>query len=300
MKGKIVIIGSSNTDMVIKAEHFPVPGETILGHSFLMSQGGKGANQAVAAARTGGDVTFITKVGCDIYGEQSIEKYKTEGINTDYIISDSKNHSGIAFINVNASGENTIIVVQGANGNLKPTDIDQAITEIEQAEIILMQLEIPLETVEYVAEIASRKKIKVVLNPAPAQIIPDRLFKKLFLIIPNETEAEALTGMLVTNIETAQKAADIISSKGVQNVIITLGEKGALIKDNAGFRLIPAVKTQAVDTTAAGDTFCGTLCVAITEGNSIAEAAKIANKYSSLSVTRMGAQSSIPYKKEIT
>lgn len=299
MKKKIVVIGSSNTDMVIKMNVFPVPGETVLGQSFIMNQGGKGANQAVAAARMGGNVTFITKVGNDLFGKKSVEMYKKEAINTEYISSDTENPSGIAFITIDRNGENSIIVVPGANGALNTLDIDKAKTEIENADLILMQFEIPLETVEYVTDIAASKGIKVILNPAPAKIVSDDFLKKLYLIIPNETEAEILSGVKVCDWESAKKAAEIIGSKGAENVIITMGALGALIKQGNIFYEVPTVKVNVVDTTAAGDTFCGSFCVALANGADMVEAVKVANKCSSITVTRMGAQASIPYKEEV-
>jgi ribokinase len=296
---KIVGVGSCNTDMVIKAERLPIPGETILGGIFLMNPGGKGANQAVAAARLGGDVTLISKTGNDVFGKQSVVLYNSENVNTDFISSDSKLPSGVALITVDSMGENCIVVASGANANLKPADIDKAIKAIESCHIVLMQLEIPLETVEYVAELASAKGKKVILNPAPARALSNTLLKHLDLIIPNKSEAEILSGIKVTDIETAKQAADIIAKKGVDNVVITLGSQGALIREKGTFQFVAAHKVEAIDTTAAGDTFCGALCVGLSEGKSILEAVKLAVKASAITVTRMGAQSSLPYRSEL-
>ncbi|NOU47813.1 MAG: ribokinase [Bacteroidales bacterium] len=296
---KIVVVGSCNTDMVIKAERLPIPGETILGGIFLMNPGGKGANQAVAAARLGGDVTLISKTGNDVFGKQSVVLYNSENVNTDFISSDSKLPSGVALITVDSMGENCIVVASGANANLKPADIDKAIKAIESCNIVLMQLEIPLETVEYVAELASAKGKKVILNPAPARALSNALLKHLDLIIPNKSEAEILSGIKVTDIETAKQAADIIAKKGVDNVVITLGSQGALIREKDTFQFVAAHKVEAIDTTAAGDTFCGALCVGLSEGKSILEAVKLAVKASAITVTRMGAQSSLPYRSEL-
>jgi len=296
---KIVVVGSCNTDMVIKAERLPIPGETILGGIFLMNPGGKGANQAVAAARLGGDVTLISKTGNDVFGKQSVVLYNSENVNTDFISSDSKLPSGVALITVDSMGENCIVVASGANANLKPADIDKAIKAIESCNIVLMQLEIPLETVEYVAELASAKGKIVILNPAPARALSNALLKHLDLIIPNKSEAEILSGIKVTDIETAKQAADIIAKKGVDNVVITLGSQGALIREKDTFQFVAAHKVEAIDTTAAGDTFCGALCVGLSEGKSILEAVKLAVKASAITVTRMGAQSSLPYRSEL-
>lgn len=298
-KKKIIVIGSCNTDMVIKSDRLPIPGETVIGGTFLMNAGGKGANQAVAAARQGGKVTFISKTGNDVFGKQSVELYNSEGINTDFIFSDPKNPSGVALIMVDSHGENCIAVASGANGSLTPADIEKAKAEVETADFVLMQLEIPIETVEYAAELASKKGIPVILNPAPARTLSDRLLKCLYLVTPNETEAEILSGIKVFDWESAKQAANVISYKGVENVVITMGSLGAFIKEKDQYYIVEASKVKAIDTTAAGDCFSGTLCVGLSEGKSILEAVKIASKVSAITVTRMGAQSSIPYRNEL-
>jgi len=296
---KIVVVGSSNTDMVVKSDRLPVPGETILGGAFRMNPGGKGANQAVAVSRLGGSATFISKTGNDLFGKQSIEMFKEENINTDYIFSDLKLPSGVALIMVDSNGENCIVVASGANSSLCKNDIDKARKLIENAEILLMQLEIPMDTVEYAARMACEKGVKVILNPAPAAFLSNELMKCLHTIVPNNNEAEILSGIKVTNWESARQAADIISSKGVDNVVITLGSKGAFIKEGNSYHEIPTDKIVAVDTTAAGDTFCGAFCVGISEGLPIIDAVRMANKAAGIAVTREGAQSSIPYRNEI-
>ncbi len=297
---KIIVIGSSNTDMVIKADRLPVPGETVIGGTFFMNPGGKGANQAVAAARMGGKVTFISKTGNDVFGRQSIELFNSENINTDFIFSDPKNPSGVALITVDSNGENCIVVASGANASLCPADIEKAKIEIEQAEIILMQLEIPIETVEYATEMAFSKGIKVILNPAPAQSLSDKLLKSLYMITPNKSEAEILSGIKVYDWDSAQKAADVIRAKGANIVVITLGNQGALICEGKNYYKVEATKVVAIDTTAAGDTFSGALCVGLSEGKTIVDAVKMAAKAAALSVTRMGAQSSIPFRTELS
>ena len=299
MSERIVVIGSCNTDMVINTERLPLPGETIIGGSFFMNAGGKGANQAVAAARLGGKVSFMAKVGNDHFGSRSIEQYKAEGIDVEHILTDSRQPSGVALIMVDAKGENCIAVASGANANLRPEDIENAPSIIEQGDIVLMQLETPLETVEYVARVAKEKGKKVILNPAPALQLPESLLKNLYMIIANETETEYISGVKITDMDSICRAADIISSRGVENVVITLGSKGAFIKENGAYHQVPAIKVKAVDATAAGDTFCGALCVALAEGNSILEAVEFANKCASVTVTRMGAQSSLPHRSEI-
>lgn len=296
----IVVIGSSNTDMVIKCDHLPAPGETILGGNFFLNAGGKGANQAVAAARLNGDVTFIAKVGNDVFGKQAIELFDKENINTEYIFIDEKNPSGVALINVDAKGENSITVAQGANGNLLVDDIKMLSHVIEQADIILMQLETPIETVEYVAHLANQYNKEFILNPAPACKLDDALLKKISVITPNEKEAEMLTGVSINNIDEAKQAAQILSAKGIQTIIITLGEDGALLYTNNEFSLIPTKKVNAVDTTAAGDVFNGALAVALSEQKNLKEAIQFANNAAAISVTRLGAQASAPYRSELS
>ena len=298
-KRQILVVGSSNTDMVIKAGHLPRPGETILGGTFFMNPGGKGANQAVAIARLGGPVTFICKTGSDIFGHQSQQLFEEEGINTSYVFSDSGNPSGVALITVDEKAENCIVVASGANANLLPSDLEKAEEAIERADLVLMQLEVPMETVCFVADIAWQKGKKVILNPAPAHPLPADLLRHLYLITPNETEAEMITGVKITDESSAGEAARALSGMGVQHVIITLGSKGALIYSNGKAEMVPALKVEAVDTTAAGDVFNGALTVALSEGRSLKEAARFACKASAISVTRVGAQSSAPYRNEV-
>lgn len=296
---QILVVSSSNTDMVIKAAHLPRPGETILGGTFFMNPGGKGANQAVAIARLGGPVTFICKTGSDIFGHQSQQLFEEEGINTSYVFSDSGNPSGVALITVDEKAENCIVVASGANANLLPSDLEKAEEAIERADLVLMQLEVPMETVCFVADIAWQKGKKVILNPAPAHPLPADLLRHLYLITPNETEAEMITGVKITDESSAGEAARALSGMGVQHVIITLGSKGALIYSNGKAEMVPALKVAAVDTTAAGDVFNGALTVALSEGRSLKEAARFACKASAISVTRVGAQSSAPYRNEV-
>ena len=298
-RNRITVIGSTNTDMVIKTSKLPLPGETILGGDFLMNPGGKGANQAVAAARLNGNVTLIAKTGEDLFGLQTKKLFQSEKLNSDYLFSDPDSPSGIALITVDEHGENCIVVAPGANAQLTPADIDMARSAILEAEIVLMQLEIPLETVIYAAAIAFEAGKKVILNPAPAQPLPDTLLKKLYLITPNETEAELLTGIPVSDLTTAEKAAIALLKKGVQTVVITLGNKGALLVTGTKSLLIPAFPVLPIDTTAAGDCFNGALAVAIAEGASLEKAIAFASKAASISVTRMGAQASAPYRNEI-
>ena len=299
MSNKIVVIGSSNTDMVIQSDHLPAPGETVLGGEFLMNPGGKGANQAIAAAKLGGDVTFIARVGEDIFGKESIQGFQNTGIKTDFVSIDATTPSGVALIMVDNNGENSISVALGANAKIKAEEIDKAREVIEQASYVLIQLEIPLEVVDYAVEFAHNLGTRVVLNPAPAQVINNKTLSKLFAITPNETEAELLTGIKVENVDTAKKAANVLKQMGVENVIITLGSNGAYVSAKAFEQLIPSKKVKAVDTTAAGDTFNGALVVGLSEGMSLDKAVEFANKAAAISVTRVGAQSSVPSRNEI-
>ena len=295
---KIIVIGSANTDMVVKSAKLPLPGETLIGGTFFMNAGGKGANQAVAAARLGGNVTLVSKVGNDIFGKQTIEGLKKENINTDFIFVDEKAPSGVALITVNDVGENCIVVAPGANANLLPEDI-LTVKNIADAEIILMQLEIPMETIAVVARNAKLNHQKVILNPAPAQKLDDELLDGLFLITPNETEASLLIGITVEDEATASLAARLFLNKGVQNVLITLGSKGAYFKNEDISLMINAPAVQAMDTTAAGDTFSGALTVALTENMDWKNAIQFAVDAASISVTILGAQSSVPYRSEL-
>lgn len=295
----ILVVGSTNTDMVIKARHLPRPGETILGGTFLMNPGGKGANQAVAVARLGGCVTFVSKTGSDIFGHQSQQLFEEEGINTSYIFTDSEHPSGVALITVDEKAENCIVVASGANAHLTPADLEKAGEAVGQADLILMQLEIPMETVEYVAETGYRAGKRVILNPAPAHPLSANLLKHLYMITPNETEAEMISGIRITDEATAVEAARVLSGMGVQIVVITLGSKGALAYSEGTAEFVPALKVKAVDTTAAGDVFNGALTVALSEGRSLAEAVRFACKASAISVTRVGAQASAPYRNEV-
>lgn len=299
--GKIIVVGSSNTDMMIRTERLPGPGETILGGDFIMNPGGKGANQAVAARRLGVKVAFVCRLGADMFGDKAVDGYLKEGIDVTYISRDVDKPSGVALITVDSHAENCIVVASGANASLSAADIDNAVKAIADSDIMLMQLESPMETVEYAAKVAKGLGVKVILNPAPAPKdgIPEGVLENVDLIIPNSTEAEMLSGIHITDYESALDAAKKISSKGIGQVIITLGAKGSLVFDNGKETVVPSVKVEAVDTTAAGDTFCGAVAVALSEGKTLAEAAGFAAKASAVTVTRMGAQPSIPYREEI-
>ncbi|MEM7656487.1 MAG: ribokinase [Bacteroidota bacterium] len=295
----ILVIGSSNTDMILRVDHIPKPGETILGEEFLIASGGKGANQAVAAAKTGGQVTFITRLGTDLFGDRAMREFEALEMNTQYIGRDSEAASGVALIFVADSGENSIGVGLGANGKLTPAHIQSAAAAFEAADMVLIQLEIPMETVKAAVNLASDHQVPVILNPAPAQHLAADVLRQLFLLTPNESEAELLTGLPVNSIEDAKAAAQALLEQGVQQVVITLGKQGALLANSEEMEVIPGHEVEAVDTTAAGDVFNGALTVALTEGKSLREAIAFAHRAAAISVTRLGAQPSVPNREEV-
>ena len=297
-KRSILVLGSSNTDMTVKTKALPKPGETVLGGIFTMGAGGKGANQAVAARRLGGDVQFICKVGHDIFGDNAIAQYEQEGLDTRGILR-SEQPSGVALICVDAHAENSIVVASGANADLTEADVEASREALEQCGILLLQLETPIPSVLKAARIAHEAGAIVVLNPAPACPLPDELFRYIDLFIPNETELSTFSGLPVSDEKTAAKAAAAMQAKGVGKLIVTMGSKGSLICEGGDPVFVPAHKVKAVDTTAAGDTFCGGLCVALSEGRDLKAAAEFATAASALTVQKMGAQSSIPYRKDI-
>lgn len=297
----IVVIGSSNTDMVVKTSHLPAAGETVLGGEFMMNAGGKGANQAVAAARYGERVVFVARVGDDMFGRQTLESLRRDGIDTSCVSVDSDRMSGVALISVNAEGENSIVVASGANMALGREDIDRAAEEIRRADVVLMQLEVPVATVEYAAEVAASAGVPVILNPAPAPAGPlgAGLLSRIDVITPNRSEATRISGIEVTDMASARRAAEAIHAMGTRRVIITLGGEGALIYDGSEFEHIGVTRVEAVDTTAAGDTFNGVLAVGVAAGRSLARAAREASVAAAISVTRMGAQTAAPTRAEV-
>ncbi len=295
----IVVVGSSNTDMIIKVAHLPLPGETILGGELTKAAGGKGANQAVAAARAGGKVNFIARVGDDIFGESAINGFMEDNINVDWVLKDAEAPSGVAQIFVADDGENCIAVASGANARLSVEDIENARDVIESADILLTQLETPVETISKAISIARENGKTVILNPAPAQPLPDELLAKLSVITPNETEAELLTGVEVVDEASAAVATASLKEKGVESVIITMGSKGAFVDHDNEQYMVPGFMVEAVDTTAAGDTFNGALTVALSQKKNFKDAVKFANAAAALSVTKLGAQPSVPSLEEI-
>lgn len=299
MAGKIVVVGSSNTDMILQMDHIPRPGETILGGQFSMAAGGKGANQAVAAARAGGDVTFLARVGADLFGRQAIEGFRQDGIDVQHVLEDESAPSGVALIFVAANGENSIGVASGANSRLATADVEEASPLIAAADVLIMQLETPLETIDLAASIGAQNGVNVILNPAPAQPLSDSLLQNISILTPNESEAELLTGVPVADEAGAAKAAKVLHGKGVATVVVTLGARGAYVSSDHYTGLVPAFEVSAVDTTAAGDVFNGALAVALSEDQPLQQAVRFASAAAGLSVTILGAQPSAPLRRDI-
>lgn len=296
---RIVVVGSSNTDMVIRVDRIPRPGETVIGGIFTMAAGGKGANQAVAAARAGANVTFVARVGADVFGQRALHGFRKEGINTAHVRREPRAASGVALIFVNREAENSIGVASGANGFLSPADVRRAENAIRSADALLVQLEVPPETVKAAVALAARHGVPVILNPAPAAPVDRRILRKVSILTPNETEAELLTGVKMRSDRGAETAARRLLAAGVRTVIITLGARGALVANSEGAYRTPGFRVTPVDTTAAGDVFNGVLAVRLAEGRPLADAVRFANAAAAISVTRVGAQPSIPTRGEI-
>jgi len=296
---KIAVVGSSNMDLVVKSKMIPAIGETILGGDFIMVPGGKGANQAVAAAKLGAEVFFIAKLGNDIFTEQSLDNFEKETVNTKHVVQTSKAPSGVALIMVDDEGNNLIVVAPGANQTLLPADVKRAESDIASCGAVVAQLEVPLETVEFAAGLANNAGVPFILDPAPARELGPELLRMVDVLTPNETEAQILTGIEVTDEESARAASRNLLKRDIKAVILTLGSKGFLLADNEETRYISAQKVDAVDSTAAGDAFTGSLAVGIAENKALLDAALFANYVAALSVTKMGAQSSMPTLGEV-
>jgi ribokinase len=302
MKPKLVVVGSANRDLVVKTERIPAPGETVIGGAFVTAPGGKGGNQAVAAARLGAEVWFVGRVGRDIFGDALADEMIAAGIHVDFLRRDDIEPTGVALIGVDARGENAIIVAPGANHRLGRNDILAALPAIAQAYSLIVQLEIPLETVEAAIDAAIAAGTKVILNPAPvnhANPLTDSLLAKIDVLTPNEHEAAQLLGYASPNDLDWETAAQRLRAKGIGAVVITLGEAGCVLADAIGTRRIPSVPVHAIDTTAAGDCFTGALAVGLAEGLSLDDAARFASRAAALSVSRLGAQPSLPTRSEV-
>ncbi len=296
--GKIVVVGSANIDLIVQTERVPKAGETVMGNDFTIAAGGKGANQAVAAARLGGEVTFVACVGADDFGTQAIEGYQKDGINTDYITPDETAPTGTALIIVDARGENRIVVVAGANGQLNYAQVVAAKSEIATTDVVLLQLETPAP-VAAAAKLAQEHGRRVILNPAPARELPEELWGNISILTPNETELETLTGMNMNNTKDIEKAARKLLVRGPELVIVTMGAVGALIVTEQEAIPVASFAIKAVDTTAAGDAFNGALAVALARGDELIEAVRFANAAGALACTRLGAQPSLPTRDEV-
>ena len=295
----VVVIGSSNIDMTVRCRELPLPGQTILGEDFATTPGGKGANQAVAAAKCGAETQLIARLGNDVFAEVSCASYAEARLGTDYLVRDENTASGVALIFVDNHGENEIVVAPGANMKLRPQDLEAARPIIESAKVMILQLEIPMETVLRAVELAIENHTKVILNPAPARVLPAALLQKVDILVANETEVLVLTGADDVNVSTAAAACKPLLDAGVQSVITTLGKDGALITAGVGATRVPGFKVQAVDTTAAGDTFTGALGAALAERKPLEEAVLFANAAAALACTVHGAQVSIPTREQV-
>ncbi|MBS2211416.1 ribokinase [Carboxylicivirga mesophila] len=300
--GKVVVIGSSNTDMVVTTATMPKPGETVFGTVFNVHQGGKGANQAVAAARAGAQVTFIAKVGNDEFGQNAISAYQQDGIDTSHVLVDDQLSTGVAMITVDqTTGENSIIVVSGANAALLPDEVKGLEDVIRSADVLLVQLEIQLETVKTALALAKKYGVKTILNPAPAGILSHDLLKLVDILIPNETEAEQLSGRQLLDMESKKRVVSELLVHVDEAVILTMGAQGVLLKmKNENEQIITAQKVKAIDTTAAGDVFCGYLASCLSDNVAITEAIEVAKNAAAIAVTRRGAQPSIPFINELS
>ncbi|MHC4330523.1 MAG: ribokinase, partial [Planctomycetota bacterium] len=291
--------GSSNMDLVVKSPRIPAVGETILGEDFIMTPGGKGANQAVAAAKLGAEVYFVAKLGDDVFSEQSLANFTKEAVNTEYVTRTKEVPSGVALITVDRAGDNVIVVAPGANRKLSPDDVEKAQSAIASSGAVVAQLEVPLETVEFAARLANGAGVPFILDPAPAQQLGPELLEMVDVLTPNETEAQILTGIEVTNEDSTRKAAENLLERGVKAVILTMGSTGFLLASSDVSEFVPAIRVDAVDATAAGDAFTGSLVVGLARGKTLADAAFFANHVAALSVTKMGAQSSMPTAEEV-
>lgn len=297
---RIIVVGSLNMDLVVRASHIPIPGETVLGSDFGTFPGGKGANQAVAAARQGASVTFVGRVGADAFGRQLVAGLQGEGIDTHHVGVDETAATGVALIILDAAGENSIVVALGANGRLMPKQIRTSEAAFRGADVLLLQLETPLKSVLMAARQAKIHQVRVVLNPAPAQMLPLELLALVDVLVPNETELALLTGLPVDTLERIEEAARTLLAQGVSALVVTLGGRGALIvEQNRPASYVPAFAVEVVDTTAAGDSFAGALSVALAEGTSLRAAVTRGCAAGALATTRLGAQPSIPTRTQV-
>ena len=296
---KVTVVGSFMYDLVATAPRRPKTGETLIGDSFGMFLGGKGANQAIAASRAGASVTMVGRLGNDLFGDQFLEKFSVEGIKTDFVIQDTENGTGVGMPLIDASGDNSIVIIPQANMALTVENIDKAESVIADSDVLVLQCEVPMEANKRAAEIANKNDTLVILNPAPACEIPDAILSLMDLLTPNETETEILTGMPTHSNEQAIEAAHNLLSKGIETVILTLGSRGSFLLTEKMGKRIPAYSVDVIDTTAAGDAYSGALAASLAQGTHIEEAVKIANAAGALAATKLGAEPSLPTKKAI-
>lgn len=298
-QARVAVVGSFNYDLVAKTPRIPVKGETILGGPFFMGPGGKGANQAVAAARLGAAVDMVVKLGQDLFGDQAVENLVREGVGSDFVIRTDESHTGTALIMVDAEGDNIIVVAAGANNLLRPEDLEEARSAITGADALLVQLEVPMETVERAMQIAHDAGVRVLLNPAPGRELDPNWFRWVDVLTPNETETQLITGMPVRDAESAKAAALKLLGLGAGAVVVTMGATGALVVTSGGAELVPGRKVKVVDTTGAGDAFSGALAVALAEGADLAAAVAFANAAAALQVTKLGTAPAMPYRADV-
>ena len=296
---RIAVVGSFMMDLVVQCNRLPLEGQTIVGQDFNTFVGGKGSNQAIAAARLGANVSMIGRVGTDNFGDELLKNLSAEGVDSQFVVKDTEMGTGVAMITVDANGDNTIVAVPKANMSLNPDNIDQAESAIAVADILLLQLEVSLLAVQRAAEIAKANGVPVLLNPAPARRIPMELMSLVDILVPNETETEFLTGFRLTDMESIKSAAKHLLEESVPTVVLTLGDQGALLATAEDIQLVPSYSVKAVDATAAGDAFCGTLAVSVARGDSWESAVNFANAAGALTVTKLGAAPSIPTREQV-
>lgn len=297
--GIVSVVGSFVYDLVAKAPRRPKTGETLIGESFGMFLGGKGANQAIASSRSGASVHMIGRLGNDLFGNQFLEKFSNEGISTDFVVIDDVNGTGVGMPLIDATGDNSIVLIPQANMALSVDDVNNAFEPIASSDVLILQLEVPIDASQRAAEIAKENNTMVLLNPAPAREIPDSFLRLVDVLIPNEIETEILSGMKTTTDDQAIEAARALTSKGISTVILTLGHRGALLLTDKIEKGVPGFAIEAVDTTAAGDAFCGALATSLAQGSTIEDAVWVANAAGALAVTKLGAEPSLPKKADL-
>jgi ribokinase len=299
MAARVTVVGSLNVDMIVRAPRIPAPGETIMGSEFHTVPGGKGANQAVAASRLGAQVAMVGRVGGDAHADLLMKSLASDGVDHAFVLRDEEAPTGVALIVLDRAGQNSIVVAPGANGRLSPADVERAEAAIGGADVLLLQLESPVEAVLQAAKVARGEGVTVILNPAPARPLAEALLSLVDVLVPNQSEAALLAEMQVENLAEAQVAGRVLQRSIAGSVVVTLGEQGALLVQDAGAEVVSAYEVEAVDTTAAGDAFVAGLAVALAEGKALIEAVRCGNAAGALAVTRLGAQTSLPRRADV-